>query len=100
MIVRCKNCLPKEGIEIPDFSIPEKTKLLELSVQSPLHSIKYIIHNFKLSHGVAKYMVTHINRIYGQCNCCKFNRLDEEYINCPTCGALNFNWKTYNGTEI
>ncbi len=100
MIVRCKNCLPKEGVEVPDFAISEKNKLAELIVQSPLHTTKYIIDNFKLSHRDAKYIVTHINRIYGQCNRCNFDTLDEEYINCPKCGALNFNWKTDYGTEI
>jgi hypothetical protein len=98
MIVKCKNCLPKEGVVVPDFSILEKSKLVGLTVQSPLHSAKYIIDNFKLSHMVAKYILTHINRTFGQCNRCKFDDLDEEYINCPKCGALNFNWKTDNGT--
>lgn len=100
MIVKCKNCLPKEGIEVPDFAITEKSKLSELTIQSPLHSIKYFIDNFKLSHRDAKYIVTHINTIYGQCNRCKFDSLDREYINCPKCGALNFNWKTDYGTEF
>lgn len=99
MIVKCKNCFPKEGIEVPDFTISEKSKLVELTIQSPLNSTKYIIDNFKRSHIDAKYIVTHINEIYGQCNRCKFDSLDEEYINCPKCGALNFNWKTDNGTE-
>ncbi|MBK7988010.1 MAG: Com family DNA-binding transcriptional regulator [Ignavibacteria bacterium] len=100
MIVKCKNCLPKEGIDIPDFSISEKSKLMALKVQSPLNSIKYIIDNLKINHRDAKYIVTHINEIYGQCNRCKFDSLDEEHINCPKCGALNFNWKIDNGTEI
>lgn len=100
MIVKCKNCLPKEGIKVPDFAISEKSKLLELTVQSPLHSTKYIIENFRLSDRDAKYIVTHINRIYGQCNRCKFDSLEEEYIKCPKCEALNFNWKMDNGTEI
>jgi Zn finger protein HypA/HybF involved in hydrogenase expression len=100
MVVKCKNCLPKEGIEVPDFDILEKNKLIELTVQSPLHSIKYIIDNFKLSHRDAKYIITHINRIYGQCNRCKFDNLDKEYMSCPKCGALNFNWKINNVEEI
>ena len=100
MIVKCKNCLPKEGIDIPDFAISEKSKLIELRIQSPLHTTKYIIDNLKLSHRDAKYIVTHINKIYGQCNHCKFDHLDEEYMSCPKCGALNFNWKTDNGEEI
>jgi len=100
MIVKCKNCLPKEGIDIPDFAISEKSKLIEFTIQSPLHTTNYLIDNVKLSHKDAKYIVTHINKIYGQCNRCKFDQLDEEYISCPKCGALNFNWKTDNGEEI
>jgi hypothetical protein len=96
MIVKCENCLPKEGIEISDFTISEKRKLTELTIQSSLHSTKYIIDNLKLSHREAKYIVTHINIIYGQCKCCKFDKLDKEYMNCPKCGALNFNWKIDN----
>lgn len=96
MIVKCKNCIPKEGIEIPNFNLSEKKQLVEFIIQSPLHSIKFIIENFKLSHRNAKYIVTHINTIYGQCNCCIFDELDEEYINYPKCEALNFNWKLEN----
>ncbi len=100
MILKCKNCLPTEGIEIPDFTLAEKCKLEELTIQSPLHTTKYIIENLKLSHRDAKYIVTHINRTYGKCNLCNFDNLDEEYINCPQCGALNFNWKTRNRTKV
>ena len=93
MKVQCKNCLPKEGIEIPDFNQSEKNNLLELTVQSPIHSTKYIIDTFNLSHRDAKYIVTHINKTYGHCSCCNFDNLNEENINCPKCDALNFNWK-------
>ncbi|XZF14577.1 hypothetical protein ACTHGU_00420 [Chitinophagaceae bacterium MMS25-I14] len=94
MKVQCKNCLPEEGIEIPDFTQAEKIKLSELVIQSPLHSMKYILDNFHLSLRDAKYIVIHINKIYGHCNRCIFDKLDEEYMKCPKCGALNFNWKT------
>jgi hypothetical protein len=100
MKVQCKNCLPKEGIEIPDFTQSEKSRLLELTIQSPIHSIKYIVDNFRLSHRDAKYIVTHINTKYGHCNHCSFDKLDQQYINCPKCGALNFNWKTDNEHRI
>jgi len=93
MRVQCKNCSPKEGIEIPDFSQSDKDKLLQLTIQSPVYSTKYIIDNFSLSHRDAKYIVTHINRTYGHCNRCKFDELAGEYIKCPKCGALNFNWR-------
>ena len=94
MKVKCKNCLPKDGIEIPDFNEAEKNQLVELTIQSPVHSTKHIINNFNLSHRDAKYIVTHINKTYGQCNRCDFDKLNEECLDCPKCGALNFNWKT------
>jgi hypothetical protein len=94
MKVNCKNCLPKDGIEIPEFSQSEKNKLSELTIKSHIHSTKFIIDNFILSHRDAKYIVTHINKTYGQCNHCNFDQLNKEYITCPKCGALNFNWKT------
>lgn len=100
MIVKCKNCLPTDGIDIPDFTFSEKSKLEEVTIQSPLHATKFIIDNFKLSHRDAKYIVTHINKIYGQCNRCNFDNLKDEFITCPKCGALNFNWKTANGKKF
>jgi predicted Zn-ribbon and HTH transcriptional regulator len=93
MKVQCKNCLENEAVEIPDFTQSEKKYLLELNQKSPLHTVKYLIDNFKASHRDAKYMVTHISIEYGRCKHCIFDNLDEEYIKCPKCGALNFNWK-------
>jgi hypothetical protein len=94
MKVQCNHCLPKEGIEIPDFNQSDKMRLQELKLQSPVHSVKYLLDNHKLSHRDAKYVTLHINTQYGHCHRCSFDNLDEEYINCPACGALNFNWKT------
>ncbi len=93
MKVQCKNCLQNEVVEIPDFTQSEKNGLLELNLKSPLHTVKHLIDNFKVSHRDAKYIVTHINTDYGRCKRCIFDNLDEEYIKCPKCGALNFNWK-------
>ncbi len=100
MKVKCKNCLPTEGIEIPNFKESEKLKLKELAKLSPLKLTKYIVDKYTLSHRDAKYILTHINKNYGHCNCCNFDNLNEEYINCPKCGSLNFNWQTQIGTEL
>lgn len=94
MKVQCKNCLPNEGIDIPDFTQSEKETLFELNLKSPLRTVKHLIDNFKVSHTDAKYIVTHINTAYGHCKCCEFDNLDEEYMKCLKCGALNFNWKS------
>jgi hypothetical protein len=96
MKVKCKNCLPEAGIEMPVFNQSERKNLIQLTKQSPLESTKFIVDNFNLEHHVAKYIVNHINKIYGQCNRCKFNLLSEEYTDCSQCGSLNFNWKTNN----
>ncbi len=93
MKVACNKCLPPEGIEIPDFTQAEKKKLLELATQSAMLSIKYITDNYAVSYRDAKFMVNHINKIYGHCNRCKFEKLEGEYITCPKCKALNLNWK-------
>lgn len=93
MKVQCKHCLPKEGIEIPDFTEADKKVLQELKSKSPLHSVEHLIDHFKLSHLDAKYITLHINKNYGRCNRCFFDNLNEEYIKCPKCSALNFNWK-------
>lgn len=100
MKVKCKNCLPTEGIEIPDFSQSQKIKLKELTMLSPLRSTKYKIDNFAISHRDSKFIATHINKTYGHCSRCKFDNLNEEYMNCPECGILNFNWQTENGNQI
>lgn len=93
MKVQCKYCLPKEGIAIPEFTNADKENLHELKKRSPVHLVKHLIDHFRLSHLDAKYIAFHINNNYGLCNRCSFDALNEEYISCPKCGALNFNWK-------
>lgn len=73
---------------------------MKLRLDSPIHTVKYIIDNFKISPVIAKYITTHINVNNGHCNNCIFDQLDKEYIQCPKCGALNFNWKLVNGNEL
>lgn len=95
MKVQCKNCLPKEGIEIPDFSAAEKEQYRKLKEDSPVRAVKELMDEKSLSHRDAKYIVTHINIEYGHCNRCSFSELDEEYGKCPKCGVLNFNWTRF-----
>lgn len=93
MKVQCKHCLPKEGIDIPNFTQADKKLLHELKVKSPFQPLKHLIDNFKLTDFEAKYITLHINKDFGYCNRCRFDNLEDEYVKCPKCGALNFNWK-------
>lgn len=90
--IKCKKCLPIEGIEIPEFSQLDKNRLLKMNIESSIKAIKCLIDDYNLSHGDAKYIVAHLNKQYGKCNRCNFDNLDREYMNCTKCGALNLNW--------
>lgn len=92
MIVKCKYCLPETGIAVPEFSSSEKNSLVDVNKQSPMQAILWIKDKFKLSLQAAKYIVMHINTNYGHCNRCAYDTLKGENINCPECGAFNFNW--------
>jgi Zn finger protein HypA/HybF involved in hydrogenase expression len=96
MKVQCKNCLPKEGIEVPELKQSDKNRLSKMKQESPIKTVKCLMDDYGLSHLESKYITTHINENYGKCNRCDFNELDQEYLNCPKCGALNFNWKIDN----
>jgi Zn finger protein HypA/HybF involved in hydrogenase expression len=96
MKVQCKNCLPKEGINIPEFSPSDKNRLIKMKLESPLKTVKYLMDNLKLNHLESKYITAHINETYGKCNRCNFDNLERENLNCPKCGALNLNWKMDN----
>ncbi len=95
MKIQCKHCLPREGIEIPDFSPLEKQEIWEWKQKSSVYAVKQLMVDKQFSLLHAKYIVTHLNKSYGHCNRCEFDQLDGEYITCPICNALNFNW-TYN----
>ncbi|MEZ0004679.1 Zn finger protein HypA/HybF involved in hydrogenase expression [Flavobacterium sp. 28YEA47A] len=92
MKIQCPKCLPKEGIECPDFSTSEKDKLSEMVKNNPMKGMMYLREQHMLSLHDAKYIVLHINEKTGHCNRCNFDNLKGEYINCPKCRAFNFNW--------
>ena len=99
MKVQCKNCLPKEGIEIPEFTESDKNRLSKIKKESSIKTVKYLMDNYKLTHLDSKYITTHINENHGKCNRCNFSELDQEYLNCAKCGALNFNWKVNDNSH-
>jgi len=66
---------------------------MKLKMKSSPLIVKKLVEEFKLSLLDSKFILHHINVVYGHCNRCKHQGLKEEYINCPKCKALNFNWK-------
>ncbi len=100
MTIKCKNCLPKNGIAIPEFTELQRSALILLAASTPLKAIKCLMFDFKLNLFEAKYVITHLNKTYGHCNRCSFQKLDEAYINCPKCGSLNFNWKMETTADV
>lgn len=100
MKIQCVKCLPEEGIECPDFSFSEKQELTEMAKNSPLKSVVHLREQYMLSHHNAKYIVMHVNKDLGYCNRCNFAKLTGENINCPKCGAFNFNWSLEAGEGI
>jgi hypothetical protein len=93
MKTQCKNCLPKEGIEVPAFTQIQKKQLFNLTLESSIKTVEILIKTYNFTHRDAKFIVSHINLKYGKCNRCNFDELDKEYVNCPKCKALNLNWK-------
>lgn len=93
MKVVCKKCFNGNEVEIPDFTTDQKQHLSEIAIRTPMHAIKFLADTFSVSLTDAKFILNHINHTYGHCKRCNYNTLTGEYINCPKCGTLNFNWK-------
>lgn len=47
--------------------------------------------DYKVVHREAKIIVDHLNGKYGKCVRCAYDDLDKECIECPKCGAFNYN---------
>jgi hypothetical protein len=89
----CLRCNSNKSYEVPLFSTSEKEELLLKARDSSIKTVKTLINEFKVSHATAKFIRLHINVKYGKYNQCNFSELNKEYVNCPKCNALNFNWK-------
>jgi len=92
MKIKCENCLPKEGIEIPEFNLLDKQTIWTWKQESPILAVKQLMEVYRINHRDAKYIIVHVNKTYGKCNGCNYNKLDGEYIHCCKCKSLNFNW--------
>ncbi|MBE8712820.1 hypothetical protein C4F49_03900 [Sphingobacterium sp. KB22] len=93
MKIKCPKCLPKEGVEIPNFTLKHKQEIIQFLDNSPMNAINYIKAEFSINSTEAKFIVQHINKIQNRCNRCNFKQLDNEYGICPKCNSLNINWK-------
>ena len=92
MKMNCKKC----GNEINELNFTEEQKFEILGMVKQdlkLFAVKKIIDDFGFSHKDAKIIVTHINNEYGKCNRCENNELNSENVECPKCGAFNYNFK-------
>lgn len=80
MRIKCKNCLPKEGIDVPNFSISDKKLFTETKSNSSIKAVKLLMNKYHLTHLESKYIVAHINKKFGSCNRHNYIELDKEYV--------------------
>jgi hypothetical protein len=92
MLVKCPNCLPKEGINVRELSPNEKKILIDLTNQLRLFNTKYLKDSLSFNHRDAKFIAAHINLKKGLCCNCNFEQLENVNCYCPKCGSFNFNW--------
>jgi len=92
MKISCKRCNPDEVFEVPNFSLEEKRKLSNLHARSPLLAVKELkdLNNVLLKD--AKFVIAHLNKEKTICHRCNTQLDTQEYVSCPKCNALNFNW--------
>ena len=89
----CSRCSDKE-FEVPDFTPEEKRVLINLKKGNRfVELMEEIKFRYEIQDIEAKFSLMHINRQYGKCNRCNVDYLEGEYVVCPKCRALNFNWK-------
>ncbi|KAA1239806.1 MULTISPECIES: hypothetical protein [unclassified Aquimarina] len=94
MKLSCEKCSKRE-FEVPNFTSEEKKNLSELKANNKLGELIQKIESlYDIESIDAKFSFMHINKKYGKCNRCNVDYLEGEYVECPKCKALNFNWKT------
>ncbi|MFD0861811.1 hypothetical protein ACFQ1M_06300 [Sungkyunkwania multivorans] len=92
MKMKCQRCLDRE-FDVPDFSLEEKRTLTNLKANYQLAELLERIESIdNMPMLNAKFILLHINGTHGKCNRCGMDDLSGEYVVCPKCKALNFNW--------
>lgn len=75
-----------------DLSKEQKLKIRRLLNEDlKLNAIEYLNLNLNLSLEEAKGIVMHLNKTFGFCLRCNFNKLTNENIECPKCKAFSYN---------
>ena len=92
MNISCKRCNTAEVYELPDFSLDAKQVLVALCMKSPLLAIQEMQKTHSISHKKGKFITMHLNLKTNSCHRCETPLDSKEYISCPKCKALNFNW--------
>lgn len=88
----CHRCSAR-NFEVPEFTFNEKKTLLELKRNGEhMKVVSKIRSLYNIDLVDAKFSLMHMNTKYGNCNRCNNDKLKEEYITCPKCKSLNFNW--------
>jgi len=86
---RCKNEIPQLKL-----SEPSRLELWGLICQDlKLFAVKKLMDDQKVAHKEAKIIVDHLNGKYGKCIRCDYEDLDSQNMDCPKCGAFNYNMK-------
>lgn len=90
MKINCNKC--KNEVMTLNFSEEQKLDLYIL-MQNDLKVFteKKLIDEFNVDKKVAKIIIQHLNNRNGSCAECEFEELNGEYIECPNCGAFNYN---------
>ena len=93
----CKKC----NNSIIELSLSEEQKLdLWSSISQGLHVVaaKVLMDLNGLNSEDANIIIAHLNKEYGKCCNCDFDQLDDENIECPECGAFNYNlrWPVFD----
>ncbi len=92
LYVRCKS-----EIRIPRLEEEQKYKVWGCILEEmPIWGIKFLRDYTTLNAIEAKKLLSHINKDFGKCSRCDYDKLNEENVECPRCNVLNLNWNLHN----
>lgn len=90
MKINCKKC--KNEVVRINFSEEQKLDIYVLMQNDlKIFAEKKIVDEFHLNKAESKIIIQHLNNRNGRCTECEFDKLEGEFIECPNCGAFNYN---------